>query len=115
MFELTRLETYKCQNCQEYTTLNNGNCKHCNKAVDIAFSQELARQQELELKQTLSRKNKSKMIGGLVTFSAGTTLTVLSFTSLKNEGGLAIVFWGAILFGGAAFIDGLVGWIQNKV
>ena len=117
MFDLNenkRLKTYKCQNCTEYTTLNDGNCKYCNKPVDIEYSKQVENQQEIDLKQNLSRKNKNKMVSGLVTFIFGTSATILSFSVLEVKGGIAVIFWGAILFGAGAFIDGLVGWIQNK-
>ena len=117
MFDLNNkktVETFKCQNCKEYTTLNNGNCKHCNKPIDIKYSKQVEKQQEIDLKQNLSRKNKNKMVSGLITFIFGTSATILSLSVLEVKGGIAVIFWGAILFGAGAFIDGLVGWIQNK-
>lgn len=56
------------------------------------------------------------MIGGLVAFIVGLGITLGSYWLSESIGTPFIVIaWGAVIFGGAAFLRGIIGYIYNKL
>ena len=56
------------------------------------------------------------MAGGLVALIVGLVITLGSYWLWENVGlPFIVIAWGAIIFGGAAFLRGIIGYIWNKL
>ena len=66
-----------------------------------------------EVRKILSRRHRKRMLTGLAWAAGGVAATILSVAILPRFFGFYVVFGGAIVYGGFAFISGLVGWLWN--
>lgn len=65
-----------------------------------------------EVRRPLAKKYKRHMIIGAMFLVGGVTLSTYSY--YHPMGNVSFVFWGAIIFGFLAALEGFTGWLRNR-
>jgi hypothetical protein len=63
------------------------------------------------ISKSTARRN---MLVGFLWCAGGLAITAITYSSASGSGGTYVVTWGAIIFGGFQFLQGLVQYLQSK-
>jgi len=61
----------------------------------------------------MNRGMRNMMVGGVICL-VGTVITIGTYAAASNGGGHYVVAWGAIIFGGIQFLQGMIQTLSGR-
>src|SRR5262245_57334787 len=104
-----KIETFKCQNCGQFTSLEAGNCKFCKMPVDLEAAKAYEQEETAKLKSKLREDNKSLATKGIVLLLLGCGISLTNYLLAAAigvvSGKIFLIGLGLILLGAGCFIS----------